>query len=93
MIVYITRHAWAEEPGDPAWSDDAQRPLTREGQERFAKIVKILAERGLDPAIQEPDALRPLLRPYPAGVMLALPVSPHVNNPRNDDPKCIAPAA
>jgi putative SOS response-associated peptidase YedK len=50
-------------------------------------------DRWLDPAIQEPDALRPLLRPYPASAMLALPVSPHVNNPRNDDAECIAPAA
>ncbi len=50
-------------------------------------------DRWLDPAIQEPDALCPLLRPYPTSAMLALPVSPHVNNPRNDDPKCIAPAA
>ena len=50
-------------------------------------------DRWLDPAIQEPDALRPLLRPYPTSAMLALPVSPHVNNPRNDDAECIAPAA
>jgi putative SOS response-associated peptidase YedK len=50
-------------------------------------------DRWLDPEIQEPDALRPLLRPYPASAMLALRVSPHVNNPRNDDAECIAPAA
>jgi len=50
-------------------------------------------DRWLDPSIQEPDKLRPLLRPYPAGAMLAVPVSGHVNNPKNDDAECIVPAA
>jgi len=59
MILYIVRHAWAEEPGDTAWSDDAQRPLTREGQERFAKIVEMLAERGFAP---QRIATSPLIR-------------------------------
>jgi len=59
MILYIIRHAWAEEPGDPAWSDDGQRPLTREGQERFATIVKMLAERGFAP---QRIATSPLVR-------------------------------
>jgi len=46
-------------------------------------------ERWLDPAVQKPDVLRPLLRPYPAEEMAAYPVSLRVNAPRNDDPKCI----
>jgi putative SOS response-associated peptidase YedK len=50
-------------------------------------------DRWLDPAIQKPDQLQPLLRPYPSGEMLAYPVSTHVNNPRNEDAECIAPAA
>jgi putative SOS response-associated peptidase YedK len=50
-------------------------------------------DRWLDPAIQDPDQLVPLLRPYPADAMLAVPVSAHVNNPKNDDARCIAPAA
>ncbi len=45
----------------------------------------------LDPAIQEVDRLQPLLRPYPAEVMTAYPVSTMVNNPANDTPACIAP--
>jgi len=47
----------------------------------------------LDPAIQDPKELQPLLRPYPSEAMAAHPVSTHVNNPRNDDPRCVAPAA
>lgn len=50
-------------------------------------------ERWLDPAVQEPEQLAPLLRSYPSDAMLALPVGTHVNNPRNDDPECIVPAA
>ncbi len=50
-------------------------------------------DRWLDPAIQKPEQLAPLLRPYPADAMLALAVSTHVNSPRNDDPDCIVPAA
>jgi len=50
-------------------------------------------DRWLDPAIQKPEQLAGLLRPYPSDAMLAVAVSTHVNNPRNDDPECIAPAA
>ena len=32
---------------------------------------------------------RELLRPYPWDAMAAHPVSPRVNNPRNDDPECL----
>lgn len=50
-------------------------------------------EHWLDPAVQEPEQLAPLLRPYPSDAMLALAVGTHVNNPRNDGPECIVPAA
>jgi phosphohistidine phosphatase len=59
MILYIIRHAWAEEQGDSAGADDCQRPLTPEGQERFARIVKALAQRGFAPQLV---ATSPLLR-------------------------------
>lgn len=49
-------------------------------------------DRWLDPAIQSPDRLRPLLRPYPSDQMIAHPVSTWVNNPAHDDPQCIQPA-
>jgi putative SOS response-associated peptidase YedK len=44
-------------------------------------------EAWLDP---EADG-RVLLRPCPADWLEAIPVSPRVNNPANDDPECLAP--
>jgi phosphohistidine phosphatase len=49
MFVYICRHAWAGEHGDPRWPDDSQRELTPEGIDRYAKVVKSLAARGFAP--------------------------------------------
>ena len=43
----------------------------------------------LDPAMQQPNRLTPLLAPYPAEQMETSPVSSLVNNPANDDPRCI----
>ena len=45
----------------------------------------------LDPAIQEPARLLPLLTPYPAQEMEANPVSTKVNNPATDGSACIEP--
>jgi len=50
MDLFIIRHAWAGHFGDPAWPDDAKRPLSDEGRKRFANMVKKLADRGLTPA-------------------------------------------
>jgi phosphohistidine phosphatase len=49
MFIYIARHAWAGERGDPRWPDDSLRELTPEGIERYATVVKALADRGFDP--------------------------------------------
>jgi phosphohistidine phosphatase len=49
MFLYIARHAWAGERGDPRWPDDSLRELTADGVERFAKVVKALADRGFKP--------------------------------------------
>jgi putative SOS response-associated peptidase YedK len=46
----------------------------------------------LDPTRHAED-LGPLLAPFPAGEMAAVPVSPRVNSPRNDDPGCVEPTA
>src|SRR5574337_21046 len=46
----------------------------------------------LDPAIQEPTQLLPLLKPYPAEGMELYPVSTRVNSPAHDGPECIKPA-
>ena len=45
----------------------------------------------LDPAERSPADLDPLLKPYPAELMSAYPVSTIVNNPRNETAECIAP--
>ena len=45
--------------------------------------------RWLDPEFQRPEGLTPLLRPYPAEAMVVEPVSPLVNNPRNESPECV----
>ena len=49
MFLYIARHAWAGERGDPRWPDDSLRELTPEGIERYTKVVKALADRGFKP--------------------------------------------
>jgi phosphohistidine phosphatase len=59
MILYLIRHAWAEEPDDPKWTDDRARPLTEAGKERFAKMVKVLVDRGFAPQL---IATSPLVR-------------------------------
>jgi len=46
-------------------------------------------DRWLDPTVQEPQVLQPLLRPFPAEHMIAYPVNTRVNNPDNDHPECI----
>lgn len=45
----------------------------------------------LDPHIEDPDRLTPLLRPHPAADMTAHPVSPRVNSVMNDGPECLDP--
>ena len=37
MFIYIARHAWAGDRGDPRWPDDSLRELTPEGVERFKR--------------------------------------------------------
>jgi phosphohistidine phosphatase len=59
MILYIVRHAWAEERDDERWPDDSERPLTADGQKRFNKLLKKLTDVRFAPAI---IATSPLLR-------------------------------
>jgi putative SOS response-associated peptidase YedK len=46
----------------------------------------------LDLDVREPEPLQACLQPYASDALAAYPVSPYVNNARNDDPQCIAPA-
>ena len=48
MILFLVRHAWADHPD---WADDYTRPLTDEGRQRFAAMVKILAAADFAPEI------------------------------------------
>jgi len=59
MLLYIVRHAWATHPDDPGYPDDRQRPLTKEGRKRFAKVVEKLAQRAFRPQV---IVTSPLLR-------------------------------
>ena len=59
MKLYIVRHAWAGHFGDPDWPDDFQRPLTKQGGERFTRVVEKLVERGFAPEVV---ATSPLVR-------------------------------
>ena len=46
----------------------------------------------LDPSPQTPDQLKPLIKPFPAELMDAYPVSTLVNTPANDRPELVVPA-
>jgi len=46
----------------------------------------------LDPEPRSPDVLEHLIKPYPAQLMQAFPVSTLVNDPNNDRAECVLPA-
>jgi putative SOS response-associated peptidase YedK len=48
-------------------------------------------DRWLDPAMQEPKKLQPLLVPYSGKDLTAYTISTWVNSPRNQGPRCIEP--
>ncbi len=50
MFIYIVRHAWAGQHGDPNYPDDSLRPLTDKGKKRFRRVVKKLVKRDFHPA-------------------------------------------
>ena len=50
-------------------------------------------ERWLDPNVEEPAEVKPLLTPMPAERMEAFAVSRRVNSPAIDDPSCAEPLA
>jgi phosphohistidine phosphatase len=73
MILYIVRHAWAGDYGDPEWPDDFQRPLTAKGQRRFAKVAATLVDRGVRPTLV---AASPLVRCRQTAQVLAQATDP-----------------
>lgn len=82
------------EPGEPIQSctiitTDANR-LTQAIHDRMPVILPPDSYAlWLDPACQDPQEVQSLLRPCDWQPMLAEPVDPWVNNPRNDAPRCI----
>ena len=46
----------------------------------------------LDAGVPSAERLLPLLRPYPREEMTTYAVSPMVNSPSNDSPRCVEPA-
>ena len=78
MIVYLVRHAWAEDRDDQRWPDDGRRPLTAKGRRRFAEFVRLLRRGAFAPeriltsplvrCVQTAEALAAELTPAPAVV-------------------------
>jgi putative SOS response-associated peptidase YedK len=50
-------------------------------------------DRWLDREVTDSAGVTDLLVPAPDGFLVALPVSPRVNSPRNNDADCAAPIA
>jgi putative SOS response-associated peptidase YedK len=46
-------------------------------------------DRWLDPATQDVEGLKALLRPYASEEMTAYPISAYVNNPRHEGVRCL----
>ncbi|NJD67799.1 MAG: hypothetical protein C3F12_04465 [Candidatus Methylomirabilota bacterium] len=66
--------------------------LLRPIHDRMPAILTREAEAvWLDPAIQEPARLLPLLTPYPSDEMECHAVDAWVNNPAHETPACVAP--
>ncbi len=68
MDLFIIRHAWAEDRDDQKHPDDALRPLTAEGQKRFAQMVDRLVPRVLKPRL---IATSPMVRCVQTAEILA----------------------
>ncbi len=87
MFLYILRHAWAGEFGDPRWPDDSLRTLTRDGARRFTRIAQTLAERGIDPGV---IATSPYVRCRQTAEILAAELEPQ---PRVVELPALAPGS
>lgn len=77
MLLYLVRHAQAEEADAERFPDDGLRPLTAVGQKRFRRVVRRLAAAGMR---VDRIATSPLLRCRQTAAILAqeLPGEPPV---------------
>ena len=87
MHLYIIRHAWAYEAGDPRWPDDSRRPLEPEGVERMASVVQQLVGRGFAP---QAIATSPYVRCRQTADVIAAHVTP---SPRVEVVDSLAPGS
>jgi phosphohistidine phosphatase len=87
MLIYIARHAWAGERGDPRWPDDSLRELTPEGIARYTRLVKKLAKRGFKP---ERIATSPYTRCVQTAEIIAKNLA---NQPTIDELESLQPGA
>jgi phosphohistidine phosphatase len=86
MFLYIARHAWAGQRGDPQWPDDSLRELTPEGVERFTTVVKSLADRGFEPQ-------RIATSPYTRCRQTADIIAEYTGNPKIDELEALEPGS
>jgi phosphohistidine phosphatase len=80
MQLYIVRHGYAGQHGDPDYPDDTVRPLTKKGRKQMRKVAKKLARRGFCPTLvatsplvrcrQTADAICERLNPAPETIEL-----------------------
>lgn len=90
MILYIIRHAWAEDADESQWPDDFDRPLTPAGQKRFGKVVRLLAEREFAP---EAVATSPLVRCRQTAEIVVRSLADHEPPPRLVELDALAPGS
>ena len=90
---------WEEWEGQDGEVIESCTLLTTEPNDRLAPIHNRMPvildpkdyEQWLDPDLQAADGVKPLLRPFPSDLMTAYSISLRVNNPRNDDSRCLEP--
>jgi putative SOS response-associated peptidase YedK len=86
---------WCGPSGETVESYTILTTTPNELMEPLHNRMPVILEPGdyglwLDPQMRDVERLTPLLTPAPE-ILTAYPVSRHVNNPRNDDPVCLAP--
>lgn len=89
---------WRQPDGKPLYSftviTTAANELVAQIHDRMPAMLRAEDEkRWLDPSLEDPDAVRQMLEPYPAAAMESYCVSRAVNSPLNDSPECITPEA
>ena len=89
--------AWRPESGPPLLTccilTTAANDLVRPVHDRMPVILDPRHYgTWVDRAVQEPADLAPMLRPFAAERIRVYPVTPWVNSPWNDDPRCLEPA-